>query len=133
MPDPTTASSTPLRVLVVDADERIRESIVGLLPIGGRCLVVGSAGEPNRALELAEAFGPDVVMVDSRVCEMEGGDRLIDRLRAFAPGLRIVVLSWSSTAGPQPHLGGADAYIRKTFRTHELIDAVVNTVRASAG
>ena len=34
----------PLRVLVVDADDRVRESLTGLLAISGQCLVVASAG-----------------------------------------------------------------------------------------
>ena len=45
-PDPAIRAD-PLRVLVVDADERVRESLTGLLAIGGRVLVVGGAGQPG--------------------------------------------------------------------------------------
>src|SRR3954463_13630530 len=38
---PTTG---PLRVLLVDPDERVRESLAGLLCIGHRCVVIGAAG-----------------------------------------------------------------------------------------
>ena len=44
--------------------------------------------------------------------------------RAVAPGARVLVLNWSDTADLT---SGADAYARKTFRPHELIDAVVST------
>ena len=50
---------------------------------------------------------------------------LIACLRAVDPGVRIVVLSLADPSEP-PELRGADAYIRKTFRPHELIDAVLN-------
>jgi DNA-binding response OmpR family regulator len=40
----------------------------------------------------------------------------------------VLVLNWSDTADRST---GADAYVRKTFRPHELIDAVVSTSRRS--
>ena len=129
MSDPTSVASAPLRVLVVDADDRIRESLARLLPIGGRCLVVGSAGVPDRALELAASMSPDVAVVDSRTPGLATDRTFVDCLRGAAPDVRIVVLTWSDNDGTQAALPGADVYIRKTFRPQELIDAVVNAAR----
>jgi DNA-binding NarL/FixJ family response regulator len=126
MTPPTDAAQAPLRVLVVDADDRIRESLARLLPIGGRCLVVATAGEPDSALDLAGSIVPDVVVVDSRLPEIGADGTFIKRLRGVAPDVRIVVLNWSESADPHDGLPGADVYIRKTFRAHELIDAVVS-------
>ena len=39
-----------LRVVVIDADDRVRESLVGLLCIGDRLVVVGDAGQPGAGL-----------------------------------------------------------------------------------
>ena len=103
-----------------------------MLPIGGRCLVVGSAGQPDAALDLAASMSPDVVMLDSRLSELDAGQPLIARLRRAHPGVRIVVLNLSESTAPVAGLEGADAYIRKTFRPHELIDAVINAARTSA-
>ena len=132
MTDPAITAQAPLRVLVVDPDDRIRESLARLLPIGGRCLVVGSAGQPDAALDLAVAMSPDVVMLDSRLSELDAGRTLVARLRGAHPGVRVVVLNWSETTDASAGLEGADAYIRKTFRPHELIDAVVNAARTPA-
>ena len=63
----------PLRVLVVDADDRVRESLAGLLAIGDRVLVVGSAGQAATALALVREHRPDVVVVDPRLPEVDGG------------------------------------------------------------
>ena len=110
----------------MDADDRIRESLARLLPIGGRCLVVATAGQPDSALDLAASMVPDVVVVDSRLPDIGADGTFIERLRAVAPDVRIVVLNWSASADSPVGLPGADVYIRKTFRTHELIDAVVS-------
>ena len=58
----------------------------------------------------------------------DGGGAVIARIRAAAPTARILVLIWSD---PADERWGADAYVRKTFRSQELIDAVVSTSRPS--
>ncbi len=118
------AVPAPLRVLLVDPDDRVRESLAGLLRIGQRCLVVGSAGTADAALRLAKESTPDVVVVDPRLPGVDAGAALIARIREVAPTARVLVLNWSDTAD---QASGADAYVRKTFRPHELIDAVVST------
>ena len=129
MTDPTLAAPSPLRVLVVDADDRIRESLARLLPIGGRCLCVGSAGDVATALRLVASISPEVVMIDGRFPSEAPNTSLIDSFRAACPDARIVVLNWTDADRLAPRLAGADAYIKKTFRPHELIDAVVNAAR----
>jgi DNA-binding NarL/FixJ family response regulator len=119
----------PCRVLVVDQDDRIRESLSRLIRIGGRCLVVGTTGDPDEAIALSSSINPDVVMVDYRLTVERADGHFVDDLRAAAPGSRIIVLNWSDAAGPADATTRADAYIRKTFRPHELIDAVINAAR----
>ncbi|MFL5777814.1 MAG: response regulator transcription factor [Chloroflexota bacterium] len=114
-------------MLVVDADERVRESLAGLLAIGERVVVVGSAGDPGPALELVAAARPDVVIVDPRLPEVDGGLAFIARVRRVAPGVRILVMSWSDALEHVARDGGADGFIRKTFRPSELINAIVST------
>ncbi len=46
------ARSGPLRVVVIDADERIRESLAGLLCIGDHLRVVGDAGQTDPAIDI---------------------------------------------------------------------------------
>ncbi|HEX2753849.1 MAG TPA: response regulator transcription factor [Candidatus Limnocylindrales bacterium] len=124
MTDPA-AAPAPLRVLLVDPDDRVRESLAGLLCIGQRCLVIGTAGTADGAVRLAAETAPDVVVVDPRLPGIDG-TALIARLRAVAKDTRVLVLNWSETADLT---SGADAYARKTFRPHELIDAVLATTR----
>jgi len=66
----------------------------------------------------------DVVVVDPRLPGIDASSAFIARIRQVAPTARVLVLNWSDTAD---QTSGADAYVRKTFRPHELIDAVVST------
>lgn len=119
-------------MLVVDADDRVRESLSGLLAIGDRVTVVGSAGAATAALELAVSAAPDVVIVDPRLPEVSGGIAFIQALRAVAPDVRILAMSWSDTLEHAALTGGADGFVRKTFRPAELIAAIVATSRPPA-
>jgi len=121
-------SATPLRVVLVDPDECVRESLSGLLGIGDRCVVVGSAGTADAAIRLATDVAPDVFVIDPRLPGSDAGAALIARLREVVPSTRVLVLNWSGADGQEC---GADAYARKTFRPHELIDAVVSVSRPS--
>src|SRR5262245_58032073 len=113
------ASATPLRVVVVDADDRVRESLSRLLCIGDKIAVVGTAGEPEPALEVVAATAPDVVVVDPRVPEMDGGAAFIHRLRSGAPKARVLVMSASDSAQLGEVASAADGVVRKTFRATE--------------
>jgi CheY-like chemotaxis protein len=124
--------STPLKVLLVDGDERVCESLVGLLQIGQRCVVVAGANEPAQALELISRHRPDVVVLDPRLPEVSGGRILVAAIREQWPSTRVVVMG-SSNVLEQDGLGGlADAFVRKTFRPRELVDAIVSAVSRPA-
>jgi DNA-binding NarL/FixJ family response regulator len=115
----------PLRVLVVDADDRIRESLIGLLAISGQCMVVASAGQVATAIDLAIDHQPDVVIVDPRLPEVDGGIALIAHLRAQLPSIRILAMSWSDSLESAVLESGADGFVRKTFRPSELTAAIL--------
>src|SRR4029079_14817078 len=85
--------SRPLRVVLVDADERVRESLAGLLCIGDQLCVVGSAGQTGPAIDLVLATEPDIVVVDPRFPEPDAGLSFLRRLRALAPGRVIPAVS----------------------------------------
>jgi DNA-binding NarL/FixJ family response regulator len=122
-PDP--GSTTPLRVVVVDADDRVRESLSRLLCIGDRVEVVGSAGRTESALDLVMATRPDVVVVDPRLPEVDGGLAFIRRLRAVAPDVRVLVMSGSDTPQLVDLANSCDGVVRKTFRASDLLTAIL--------
>ena len=120
------------RVLVVDADARTRESLTGLLGIGGRLAVVGSAGDAVSAALLADDLRPDIIVVDPRLPELDRGRALIARLRSTGTACRILVMNGAAAAPDGWSPIDADAYVRKTFRANELVDAVLTAGRPAA-
>ena len=130
-PDP--GQPTPLRVVVVDADDRVRESLAGLLCIGDRLEVVGTAGQSGPALEVVLATHPDIVVIDPRLPEMDGGLSFIGRVRALAPDVRVLVMSGADPADQSDLLRVADGFVRKTFRPTDLVAAVCAAAVPLAG
>jgi DNA-binding NarL/FixJ family response regulator len=129
MPAPDARSDVPLRIVVVDADDRVRESLAGLLAIGDQVLVIGSTGLAETALALAREQRPDVVVVDPRLPEVDGGMSFIGELRACCPDIRVLAMSWSDALERPAMDGGAHGFVRKTFRPTELIAAILATGR----
>ena len=123
-PDPR----PPVRVLVVDADDRTRESICGVLGIGTRCVVVGSAGDPVRALALVGELQPDILVVDANIEDPAAARAFVVHVRSVSPATRIVAMSRGDVADAERRCAGVDAVIRKTFRPRDLVDALLGPV-----
>ena len=129
MPDPESRSDQPLRVLVVDADDRVRESLTGCSRSAAAWSSSGAPGRPARPSTSCATAAPDVVIVDPRLPEVDAGLAFITRLRAVAPGVRILAMSWSDTLEHTTLDGGADGFVRKTFRPTDLVAAIMATRR----
>jgi len=125
-PDPgSSIAPPPLRLVVVDADDRVRETLTRLLEIGDRVEIVGSAGEAGLALEIVEASAPDIVVVDPRLPEIESGLDFIRRLRTAAPAVQVVVMGGADTPQLDDLTSAADCVCRKTFRAGDLLTAIL--------
>jgi DNA-binding NarL/FixJ family response regulator len=111
-------------VLVVDADDRTRESIVGILGIRHRYEVVGSAGHVGAAIALVSEHRPDVVIIDPRLPDLPDGLALIRRIRAMQPAARILAVGWTPTLEHDTLVAGADSFLRKTFKPGDLSGAI---------
>jgi DNA-binding NarL/FixJ family response regulator len=114
-----------LRVVVVDGDDRVCESLARLLCIDSRVETVGNAGRADEALALVRATLPDVVVIDPRLPDIDAGLRLIERLRSIAPDARLLVVVGAAAVARPDLAAAADRIVRKTYRTDELIAAVM--------
>jgi DNA-binding NarL/FixJ family response regulator len=64
--------NAPIRVLLADDQEMIRDGIGVLLASSGQIEVVGSAADGHAAVELAAQVDPDVIVMDIRMPRMDG-------------------------------------------------------------
>ena len=125
--------SALVRVVLVDADDRVRESLCGLLCIGDRLEVVGSTGDADPALDIVRETQPDVVVLDPRLPAVDDGLAFIRRLRAISPDVRVLVMSSTDPADQGDLAAVSDGFIRKTFRPSELVAAVIAAALPLAG
>jgi len=114
------------RVVIVDADRRVMQSLADLLGVTGEVAVVGGAGDVRTALELVDEARPDVVLVDPRLPDIEAGIALIAGLGRAWPSMRIVMTGWGDTTGHAQLVGLPTTYVSKSAPPEEFAAAIVN-------
>jgi DNA-binding NarL/FixJ family response regulator len=120
---------TPVRVLVADDHQLMREGTAALLGADERVEVVGLARDGREALALAERRAPDVVLLDLNMPEVDGLEACA-RLREGG-GPEVLMLTVSDE---EPDLYaalrvGAAGYLTKDVPPAELIEAVLAVAR----
>lgn len=117
------------RVLVVDDERHIIEFVT--MGLEGRGMVVRGAADGHAALEAAEGFGPDVVVLDLMLPGLSGFD-VAGRLRARSA---VPILMLSARGEVEDKVRGlslgADDYLAKPFALEELAARVVALLRRS--
>ncbi|MFF0494990.1 response regulator [Nocardia aobensis] len=82
----------PLRVLVVDDQQVMREGLVALLGLVDEVSVVGAAADGEQALRAVAETDPDVVLMDLRMPVLDGVEAT-RRIAADHPGTAVLVLT----------------------------------------
>lgn len=113
------------RVVIVDADRRVQQSLADLLGVTGEVRVVGRAGDVRAALELVEQERPDAVLVDPRLPDVEAGLALVAGLARAWPSMRVVMTGWSDTEGHAPQGPGESTYVSKSATPEQFAAAIV--------
>jgi CheY-like chemotaxis protein len=114
------------RVVVVDADRRVRRDLAGLVDLGDGCSCVGVAGDADTALELIRREDPDVVVVDPRLPDLDAGLALVSRVRNES-GARIVVIGNDPALAARARTVGADDFVTKDAQLSPRIEAIVRS------
>jgi DNA-binding NarL/FixJ family response regulator len=114
-----------IRVLVVDDHHLVRAGLITLLGAAADIQVVGEAEDGRRAVEVAAATAPDVVLMDLSMPGLDG-IAATGLLLAEVPGTRVVALtSFSDRQRVTDVLAaGATGYVLKDARPDDLLAAV---------
>jgi len=119
------APSAP-RVVIVDADRRVQQSLSDLLALTGRVSVVGRAGDVRSALEEVGRAEPDVILLDPRLPDVEAGAALLAGLRRACPSMRIVLTGWADVEGHAALNGARSCYVSKGGTPEDFVAAIVD-------
>jgi two-component system, NarL family, response regulator DevR len=123
-PGPGTADR-PLRLLVVDDHEVVRQGLVAVLDRRPNFQVVAEAGTVEESLEQARRHKPDIVVMDVRLPDGSGVEACRD-IRAELPATRVVMLTSypDDEAVLSAIVAGASGYLLKQIRVRDLVAAL---------
>lgn len=119
------AAEGPIRVLVVDDDLMVRETLAEYLASADDLEMVGSCSNGLEALEAVRADAPDVVLMDLRMPELNG-IAATKAIVELAPAVRVVALTTfddDESIATFFSAGGA-GYLLKNTRAVALVEAV---------
>ena len=110
-------------ILVVDDEPHIRESVAKALARSG--YEVRTAANAFQALEELGNQSVDLVLCDIRMPEMDGM-QLLSKIKESDPSIAVVMITGygSIESAVSAIKAGADDYVTKPFRSHELRTAV---------
>jgi two-component system response regulator DevR len=115
----------PLRVLLVDDHEVVRDGVKALLQATDDIIVTGEAGSVREAIDEAERTRPDVVVMDVRLADGSG----IEATREIrAKHEKTAVIMLTSFADDEALfasiMAGAAGYVLKQVKGGELVRAI---------
>ncbi|HXA29070.1 MAG TPA: EAL domain-containing protein [Candidatus Angelobacter sp.] len=116
--------SAPLRVLVADDEETLREALGDLIRTDPGLQLVAIAADAREAADMAEATRPDIALIDVRM--PGGGVSAVQAIRVRSPRTRVLALSASGSPGDVLEMlrAGAAGYLVKGTAPGEVLDAV---------
>jgi DNA-binding NarL/FixJ family response regulator len=114
-----------IRVLVADDQRVVRDGLTMLVDLVDGIEVVGTAANGVEAVELAASERPDVVLMDLRMPELDGGEAT-RRIRAALPETQVLVLTtYADDDSLFPALqAGARGYLTKDASAEEIEQAI---------
>jgi len=131
MTDPP--ANRPLRLVVVDDHEVVRQGLVALLDRRSGFEVVAQAATAAEAIAAAARFEPDVVVMDVRLPDGSGVEACRE-IRGARPETRVVMLTSypDEEAVLSAIIAGASGYLLKQVRGRDLVAAIESVGRGDS-
>ena len=120
----------PVRLLIADDHALVRQGLRGILEREPDIEIVGEAHNGREAVDLCRALGPNLVLMDVRMPEMDGleATRIINHERPEA-GVLMVTMHDNQDYMREAAKAGAAGYVLKDAPRDELIGAVRRAAR----
>ena len=129
----TPEATAPMRLLVVDDHEVVRQGLVALLERREAFQVVAEAGTVAESIEQARRHQPDIVIMDVRLPDGSGIEAC-RAIRAELPQTRVVMLTSypDEEAVLSAIVAGASGYLLKQIRGRDLVAALETVGRGGS-
>lgn len=127
--------SNAIRIMVVDDQAIVRESLCTMLRTKPGFRIVGQAGSGEEAIGLARELEPDVIVMDLLMPEATiQGVAAIQAIKADNPEAKVLVLSGFSEDAQivESIRAGALGYILKSSAPEELVTAIRQAAQGDA-
>ena len=120
-------SESPVRVVLVDDHDLIRQGLAASFTLEPQTEVVGTAGSVAEALEVCQTTQPDAVVTDLQLPDGTGLD-IVRRLRRDHPGIGLVVLTMHSGDDQifAAMEAGASGFVGKDAPATEVVRATIH-------
>lgn len=117
--------SDNIRVLIVDDLPETRENVRKLLQFESDIEVIGQAGTGEQAVEMAQEFRPDIILMDINMPGIDGIGAS-QKISELVPTTQIIIMSVQSDSDylRRAMLAGARDFLTKPFGGDELVAAV---------
>jgi two-component system response regulator DevR len=115
----------PLRVMLVDDHEIVRNGIRAMLQATEDVIVTAEASSVREAVDEADRARPDVVVMDVRLIDGSGIEATRE-IRARHPSIRVLMLTSfaDDEALFSSIMAGASGYVLKQVKSNELLRAI---------
>ncbi len=119
-----------IRVLIVDDIPETRENLQKLLQFEGDIEVIGTAAGGAESIEMAKELGPDIVLMDINMPDLDG-ITAAEAILQVSPHTQLVMMSVQSEADylRRSMLAGAREFLTKPFTSDELVTAIRRVYR----
>ncbi|MED1783246.1 hybrid sensor histidine kinase/response regulator transcription factor [Brevibacillus fortis] len=114
-----------IRLLIVDNQVLIADSLQQILSQQSDFIVVGTANKGQEALEQCEQCQPDIVLMDVHLQGLNGLDALLEMKQRW-PNMKVVLMTTfedSTQAGTAMEYG-AEGYMLKSTQPREMVEAI---------
>jgi DNA-binding NarL/FixJ family response regulator len=114
-----------MRILIVDNQPRARQSMRALLSAWYHAAEIREAADGYEAVQLAEEFQPEVILMDARMPKMNGLEAL-KTIKAKWQQIKIIILSMYLEIKGEALAAGADAFVSKSDPPEKLRETLGN-------
>lgn len=111
------------RLMIVDDQKRTRDSLTALLRTWEQAGEIQEAVNGLEAIGLAQVFQPDIILMDVRMCKMDGiqAARII---KQQAPQVKVIILSMYPDFDHEAMDANADAFVSKGESPERLLGII---------